>query len=249
MRFSRGHLTLFIGSIWLCWAPHLEAQNLNSKINQFCNHGVNTTSTTIKLSIKNIVTLDAAHGANTAALNAVGIIEIDTMILNCRLFVGNLIDEPTFLATQSQVLQFALDVNSLEALAAAKSNTAASAPAKNDAGSATDKSNDGTKTTNSPVPGTANGTNPSTTGQSATSTSPGTPTSAGDGASKTKTPPASKTKTPPAKAGESQIKAVAADLGIILKDISAGEHTLGLDPVNDGIGLIIGQYSPIHIKD
>jgi hypothetical protein len=241
MRFSRGYLAFVLGSISLCWVPHLEAQNLNSKINQFCNHGVTTTSTTIKASIKNIVTLDVTHGANTAALNAVGIIEIDTMILNCRLFVGQLIDEPTFSATQTQVLQFALDVTSLEALAAGKSgNASTTKPAQTDGGSAANKSTDASKTTDTPAPATS-GSNASSTGQPAPSTSPGTPPTKGKGTSPKGTQPA--------KDRQSQIKAVAADLGITLKDISAGEHSLGPDPVNDGISQIIGQYSPIHIKD
>src|ERR1700730_895870 len=141
MRLLRKTLILLGALLNVGFSSHLNAQSMTSQINQFCKQSVNPTSNTITLSVQKILSLDLKHGTNTQALDSVSVFEIDLMTLNCRLFVGQKIHNPTFISTQTQILSLAMDVEGLRSLAESKAaSNASQANSKNPSDASASKS-------------------------------------------------------------------------------------------------------------
>jgi hypothetical protein len=234
-----------LGASFLCFGvERASAQDINSKIKTFCNDKIQLTENSINLSVKQILTLGAAR-KSSASLDSVSAVEISMMHLNCNLFVAQLITQQQFLDKQTEVLQFAVDLEMLKTLAQAsatknQSNTNTTQKTEAPAAPAGGKdATDTTKTTNSAA-GTAgsNGTSPTKgkqpkTGKTATSNS----NSAAQPGSKSPTDP-----------GSSVIKSIALELGITLKNNTAVGQSGHRDLVGEGVDRLISTYSPIPVK-
>jgi len=237
MKLRRVAMCLFV----LAFVGPLSARpdDMSSKIKTFCNDKVRLTENSITFSVKQIVSAGGGQKSTTTALDSVSTVEISMMHLNCNLFVAQMITQQQFLDKQTEILQFALDLESLRALAEAK---AASQPQKKDTAPSADQA---TK------PAEGSGTDSASTktkdGNSSDSAASKGGAKSGDATKGGSQNGKSSTDTKQ-NSGQSVIKSIAVDLGITLKSSTGVSQSGHHDLVNDGVTYVISKYSPIPVQ-
>jgi hypothetical protein len=124
--WRREELAKFIVRATLCAiaagisiVPALAQQDIKSRVKFFCNDGVKLTERSIKFDVQKLISLDATQKAS-ATLDSVSVVEISIMHLNCNLLVADLISPEQFLTKQTEILQFALEIENTRKIAESK---------------------------------------------------------------------------------------------------------------------------------
>jgi hypothetical protein len=200
--------------------------DVKSRVRLFCDQKVKLTEQSIKLDVQSLFSLEAGNKA-AAAVGGVSTVQIATMHLNCNLLVGGFINPEQFLVKQTEILQFAVDLQSVTREAEATKSSA-------DAGSSL------------PKPASPNNTSTTATKDNGT-----TPT---DKSGQTSSEPSAKKpgegKPIPAKKPVNlDINTIAKDLGVKIKNKVAVSQSGNEDLILSGMGRIIHNYSPIPLND
>jgi len=217
-RFGVLGLWLFLGSNVL----FAQSQpDVKTRIKLFCDEKVKLTEASIKFDVQKLVSLEA--GVNSAAaVDSVSTVQIATMHLNCNLLVGGFISSDQFLAKQTEILQFAVDLETARQEAEAKKAAA-------------------TKTNPSPSGSGGTGSQVAANSQSPSEAT----TKDASGASKDKAKenaPAPSTSQKPAGL---DLNAIAKDLGVTVKKKAAVSQSGSEDLVQSSMQRLIQDYSPI----
>lgn len=245
--------TIFLGCISSILAD--QTSDIKKRAAAFCDTKVKLTEDNINFSVKNLITLSGAS-KSSVTLDSVSVVQIATMRLNCNLLIAGLITPDQFLVKQTEILQFAVDVDTVTKVAESKAaapagNTNPSAGNTSGAASSTNGENPSSNTTgdkagsqtqgnstttkvNTPPQGGKNGTQ---TAGSSNTTKANVP--AQDGSNKAGAQPSPPTVT---------ILEIAHDLGVTLKINAGTVEAGGQDYVDSAITRLVAKYSPIAIS-
>ena len=196
--------------------------DISKRAKSFCDTKVKLTEQNISFSVEKLITLSGSN-KSSVALDSVSVVQIATMRLNCTLLVAGYITPEQFLAKQTEILQFAVDVDTVSKVAEAKNSSTTTKPGSPSTSSGAQSTNpSGSKTSDS------------SSGQKSASTQP-----AKDGGQK----PA-----PPTKKPSISIQQIANDLGVTLKVNGGTVQSGGQDYVATAVDRIVAKYSPIPIS-
>lgn len=207
--------------------------DLKSRVKTFCDQKAKLTELSINFDVEKLVSLQAGSKA-ASQLNSVGTVQIAMMHCDCNLLVGGFITPEQFLGKQTEILQFAVDLQNVSKQAQAQDEATKAAANKTTSATA------GTKPAN---PQASSSSQTESIARSAGETSKNKSEGTGP-----QTPEKGKS-SQASKPANLDINAIAKDLGVELKNkvgvVQSGNENL----VQSGMQRLIDNYSPIALSN
>jgi hypothetical protein len=205
--------------------------DIKSKLKLFCDQKAKLTENSINFDVQKLLSL-GVDAKSATTLDSLSAVQIATMHLDCNLMVGGYITNDQFLAKQTEILQFGVDLESVRQVAEEK------AAAGNNSGGKTASSAPGSATA-----GSSGASNPAAGASGTTAkTAPAAPASGSTPSTGNKS--AGTTQKPAAL----DLDAIAQELGVTLKHYGAVSQSGNENLVQSGVEWLLENYSPIEVN-